>query len=64
MAITTRGFDSPDLYREDALSRIEHLYSEIRGTVRTMNEIIREGNLPVDLVRGFDDADDEDDGCE
>lgn len=64
MAITIRGFDSPDLYREDTLSRIRHLNSEIHGIVRRMNEIIREGILPVDPVRGFDEVDEEDDGCE
>ncbi|MBI2174529.1 MAG: hypothetical protein HYU33_04970 [Candidatus Omnitrophica bacterium] len=63
MAITTRGFDSPELYREDTLSRIEHLNTDIRGIVRAMNEIIREGNLPVDPVRGFAEVDEEDDGC-
>lgn len=45
-----RGYDTSQLFREDTLTRIRRLASEINGIAREMDNIIKEGNLPEKLV--------------
>lgn len=50
-------------FREDTLARIRRLEPEINETTREMNNIIRENNLPEDLIKEpFPDEEDEE--CE
>jgi CHASE3 domain sensor protein len=41
-----RGYDTPQLYREETLKRIRQMEREINRHVREMNEIIKKGRLP------------------
>ena len=48
--VMTRGYDSPELFREDPLFRIGRLECEINDCAKRMNKIIRQENLPGELV--------------
>jgi hypothetical protein len=41
-----KGYDTPQLYREDTLEWIHRQEAEINKLVRDMNETIRKGRLP------------------
>lgn len=59
-----RGYDSPQLYREDTIEWIRFQEAEINKHVRKMNEIIRQGKLPEKEVPiPFPEAE-EDPDCE
>ena len=45
-----RGFDTFQLYCDDTIARIRSLELEINEITREMNGIIKEGNLPEDLI--------------
>ena len=48
--MTHRGYDTPQLYREDTHERIKRLERDCNDLARRMNEIIKKGNLPEELV--------------
>ena len=48
--IKVRGYDTPQLYREDLVERIRRLESEANDCAKRMNEIIRKGHLLEELV--------------
>lgn len=56
-----RGYDTSQLFREDALRRIRGLEREANDCARQMNEIIRENNLPEEPVElPFPETDEDD----
>jgi len=58
-----KGYDSPQLLRQDTLERIERLQPELNSYPRKMNDIIRENNLQEKLLpEPF--PEEEDDECE
>jgi len=58
-----RGYDTPQLYREDTLLRIRRLESQANDCAKRMNEIIVKGNLPEELIEEpFPEEEDEE--CE
>ena len=58
MGPDNRGFDSPQIYREDTLIRIQSLEAEIRERAREIEEIQRK------LFPGENSVEEEDEECE
>jgi hypothetical protein len=60
-----RGYDTPQLYREDTIERNRQLERDCNDSAKRMNRIIKEGRLPEKLVPlPFPEAEDDDSDCE
>lgn len=57
----SRGYDSPQLYKEDTLVRIRREEAEINEIARRINRIIEENKLPVKRMQLLNDPEEEDD---
>jgi len=56
-----RGFDTPNLYREDTIARIRRMEAEIDGIARKINRLIEKEKLPVERMPYLNEPDEEDD---